>query len=138
MLLEAFEVQYPPRTFYDKPTESSVYPVTIGEAKPTEMKEVVFTNWPERLAQASLSDRQKKSFNITIRWYQGVSGRLGAGPAAEREQPATSFECRGVFVARGFWQGVGGFLGLSAKQGAPACAGVADSRGDAGIVGTIG
>ena len=67
MLLEAIGVNYPPRTFYDKPTESSVYPVAIGEAKPTEMKEIVFTHWPERLAQASLSDRQKESFNITIR-----------------------------------------------------------------------
>ena len=79
MLLEAIGVNYPPCSFYDKPTESSVYPVTIGGAKPTGMKEIAFTNWPERLAQAPLSDRQKESFAITIRWYLSFCRRGRGG-----------------------------------------------------------
>jgi len=33
------------------------------------MKVFDFSHWPERLAQAPLSDRNKHSFAITIRWY---------------------------------------------------------------------
>jgi hypothetical protein len=33
------------------------------------MKVVQFPDWPEVLARAGLSDRCKRSFEITIRWY---------------------------------------------------------------------
>jgi hypothetical protein len=56
-----------------------VYPGTIEPAKPTDMKEIDFPDWPERLAQAALPDRQKQSFAITLRWYLSFCRRSRGG-----------------------------------------------------------
>jgi hypothetical protein len=46
-----------------------VYQAFIDPAKATCMKAFDFSHWPERLAQAPLTERNKHSFAITIRWF---------------------------------------------------------------------
>jgi hypothetical protein len=59
----------------DKPTVFSVYQAFIGRAKPTDwerensMKEMRFEGWAQVLAQSQLPEKQKQSWEITLRWY---------------------------------------------------------------------
>ena len=52
------------------------------------MKEIQFRQWPEVLAQADLSERQKASWAITLRWYLNFCRR---GRAAVTVQSARDF-----------------------------------------------
>ena len=43
------------------------------------MKEIRFPNWREVLAQTELPEREKRSFEITLRWYLSFCRRGRAG-----------------------------------------------------------
>jgi hypothetical protein len=65
------------------------------------MKRVDFPNWRDVLAHSSLSERDRRSYEIVVKWFLEM----------ERQQSAAGAERAGHFVSRGLRENAGGFLG---------------------------
>jgi hypothetical protein len=74
--------------------------------------------------------------------YQAFIGRAKAKDRVKRQavtrQPAAGVKRGGVSVARGLWQGTGGFLRLSTGAGTDACAVVVDGQRVEAVIGATG
>ena len=71
--------------------KTSVYPAAIEPAKPTRMKEIDFSGWPQRLTQAPLPDREKQSFAVTLRWYLSFCRRSRGGVNVQSARDFTAW-----------------------------------------------